>query len=133
VSIDVGGEAAMLEILALFVLCRNIGRMARAKGWRSFRYQLLLVILWLVGEFVGGLIGGIAIVMYANFVGPLADEAALLPYLVALIGAVICANIAFRIVRGLPDLTVDDSDSAQENFVKPGIATGGTGSGTFQL
>jgi hypothetical protein len=123
----------MLEILALFILCKHIGKAARAKKRPALSYQLLLGTLWVVGEFIGGLLAGVGIFLYSTSVGNLADEAVFIPYRVALSGAVLGAKLAFRFVRRLPDQPDEEPISPQENFVNPGIATGGTASGTSQL
>src|SRR5437762_2069355 len=122
----------MLEILALIILCKHIGKATRTKERSAIRYQLLLVTFWVVGEFIGGLLGRAGLALYATFVGPLADEAVFIPYIVAVSGAVFGAKLAFRMVRRLPDQPNEEPNSPQENFVSPGIATGGTAIGTSQ-
>ena len=43
----------MLDIIILFFLCRNIGRMARAKGLTPLRWQLFTIVAWIVCEIIG--------------------------------------------------------------------------------
>jgi hypothetical protein len=90
----------MLEIIILYRLCQRIGQLARAKGRSGNGYQLLLVVLWFGGEFVGAFITtGILFVLY----GERAEGMLLYVYGVALLGAAVGASIVFQIVRGLPE------------------------------
>ncbi|HEV8079100.1 MAG TPA: hypothetical protein VGP43_00195 [Chitinophagaceae bacterium] len=47
----------MLEIIALFFLTKEIGKIAKAKGLKPGRWQLYTVLAWLAGEIVGGIVG----------------------------------------------------------------------------
>ena len=85
----------MLEIIILFVMCKNMGQIVRRKGRRPLGFQLLLIGMWFGGEIVGGLLGTIATAMIDGQyegVGPLA-------YLAALVCAGLGAWLAFRIAR----------------------------------
>jgi hypothetical protein len=85
----------MLEIIILFVMCKNMGQLVRRNGRRPFGFQLLLIGMWFGGELVGGLLGTIATTMIDGRyegVGPLT-------YLCALVCAGIGAWLAFHIAR----------------------------------
>ena len=69
----------MLEILALFYLCKKIGKIIRAKDRKPFGYQLVTIFFWIVGE-VGGVLFGNLMLMQQRF------SHALLLYLCSLIG-----------------------------------------------
>lgn len=84
----------MLEILALLVLTKRIGKIVEEKGHKSGWYKALAVGLWFGGEIVG-LILGILIVGGDS-------SARWLPYLIALIGAAVGAGIAYAIANNLP-------------------------------
>jgi uncharacterized RDD family membrane protein YckC len=43
----------MLEIIALFFLSRNIAELARSKGESPVKWVIILIIAWLLMEFVG--------------------------------------------------------------------------------
>lgn len=66
----------MAEIIALFIVCKNIGVMARARGIKARPFQHRAILLWIVFElqfaFVAGLIGFQGIFIYlAGYVGAL--------------------------------------------------------------
>ena len=50
----------MLEILAIYGLCKFIGNKAREKGLPALIFQILIAIAFICGE-IGGLIIGVAI------------------------------------------------------------------------
>ncbi len=47
----------MLEIIALIFLSRKIGALAVTKGLRPGPWKLRLVLFWILGEFIGIIIG----------------------------------------------------------------------------
>ena len=47
----------MIEIIALIFLAREIGRIADRKGLKRGMWWLYTVLAWIVGEFVGAIIG----------------------------------------------------------------------------
>jgi hypothetical protein len=47
----------MIEIIALFFLCRTNGRLAIKKGLPEKRWWLKTVIAWIVAEFIGVILG----------------------------------------------------------------------------
>ncbi|MEP6712249.1 MAG: hypothetical protein ABJA37_07535 [Ferruginibacter sp.] len=46
----------MIEIIALFILTRQIGEMARRKGLSILRWKLYLIAAWFVAEIIGFII-----------------------------------------------------------------------------
>lgn len=84
----------MLEILLLIHFSKKIGALAESKGYPKGRYQWMLLGMWIVGEFLGGQIGG------AMASG--SDQAICVAYIIAIIGAALGAWVAFSIVRNLP-------------------------------
>ena len=83
----------MLEILAIWQLAVHIGKEATRKGLKKGRYQLMAVLLWLIAEFTGGVLGA---AIFGES-GPI-----WLTYVLALIFAVISAGISFLVMRLLP-------------------------------
>jgi hypothetical protein len=66
----------MVEFIALYIVCKNIGVIVRARGARAHPYQVRAVILWFVFEFacafIAAAIGMDGILIYiAAFVGAL--------------------------------------------------------------
>ena len=47
----------MIEIIALVLLAREIGRIAERKGLARRTWWIFLVIAWIAGEFAGAVIG----------------------------------------------------------------------------
>lgn len=43
----------MIEIIALFIVCRTVGREARARGLKAIGYQITAVAIWFAAEVVG--------------------------------------------------------------------------------
>lgn len=86
----------MLEILFIIFLFKKLKIRALAKN-RSKGLAWLLPSLWLGGEFLGGIIGGIILAVQGKAV-----DGNLALYGYALLGAVLGAGLAFLIVRLLP-------------------------------
>lgn len=86
----------MLEILLMIALCKKIGREVRAKGQSPTGYQVLAVVLWIGGEFLGGMIGGVV----ANLSGG-GDADLCFGYGLALAGAACGAGIAYTIASNV--------------------------------
>jgi hypothetical protein len=80
----------MLEILLLVYLCRKVGEMMRAKGRSAGWMQVLLVVGWFAGEFMGAVLG----VVLAGL-----DGAPM--YLGALLGAAAGATAVFVVAKSL--------------------------------
>ncbi|HMK25343.1 MAG TPA: hypothetical protein VK483_04875 [Chitinophagaceae bacterium] len=83
----------MLEIIALVLLCRQIGNMAIRKGQKRGMWQLYTVLAWIGGEVIGILI---AVVGFHND-----DYLSMLP--LALLGAVGGYLIVRAILSKMPD------------------------------
>ena len=83
----------MLEIIALILLSRQMGKMATRKGQKPGMWKLFTVLAWIVGEFVGIMI---AIVGFHN-----EDYISMLP--LALGGAVGGYLIVRAILSNMPD------------------------------
>ncbi|HEX4963609.1 MAG TPA: hypothetical protein VF173_22465 [Thermoanaerobaculia bacterium] len=84
----------MLEILVLIHLTRKNGGIAEKKGHRPGLYKLLTVLLWLGGEIIGAVLGGI-----------MAGEETALIYVLALVGAIVGAGLSRLIVNSLSSLS----------------------------
>lgn len=89
----------MLEILALLVLLKRIGKILEQKGRPGGWYKLLTVGLWVGGEFIGAIVGVL-------FTGS-SESTNLGVYLFALLGAAVGAAIAYAIVSGLSPVEPD--------------------------
>jgi hypothetical protein len=87
----------MLEIIIIWRLTKYIGTLAQEKGYKKLGYQVMSVILWLVGELIGGSIA------YSFF----EKKPVILQYVIAFIGALAGAGIAFLIMRALPNHETD--------------------------
>jgi hypothetical protein len=95
----------MLEIVLLYFLCKSMGQKLRAKGRKPLPLQILLVLMWLGGEFVGGAVGGVVpAIRHGN--APMEFEPWV--YLLAVIGAGCGAGFCFLIAWLLPP-AYDDS------------------------
>ena len=103
----------MLEIIAILGLAALIGRQAKEKGLKKWPYQLMVVVLWVCGEFIGALFAGILGKYFFDETLPL-----LYTYLIALAGALTGAFIAFLILRWIPDseFRVITSESGDGSF-----------------
>jgi hypothetical protein len=83
----------MLEIIIIWRLAVNIGNSAEQKGLKKIGYQIMAILLWLCGEFLGGILG------YAFFGS---EGSFWLKYAMALLGAIAGAAIAFLVMRFIP-------------------------------
>lgn len=89
----------MLEIIAIWFLWTQLGKLLNNKGYESTIWmQLLVVIAWLIGEFSGVVIYGIIQVMN----GAEAGSFDALTYLCAILGAIFGAGIIFGIAILMP-------------------------------
>ena len=82
----------MIEIFAIYLFCKKIGKVARARGRLAMGYQLLLILLWLVFEFVGLFVGAIFFGLTERGIDPLA-------YIVGIVGAFCGAILALNIAK----------------------------------
>ena len=87
----------MLEIIALWVLCKKIGTIVNDKGRKSGGYIALTIAFWIGGEIIGAVIG--ASIAYAT------DSGNCIVYAVALLGAAAGAGIAYAIARAASDVS----------------------------
>ena len=92
----------MIEVIFLFIMCSDIGRIARQNGRNAFGFQCLLVGLWFLGESVGLLLG-IQLPMLTGSLYRISDVSPWtvgpLAYLFALVWAILGSVLAFRIAR----------------------------------
>jgi hypothetical protein len=95
----------MLEIFLIWVCARKIGKIVADKGRSKIGYQLMLVGLWIGGEFIGAIVGAI---LHANAGGPGVRGVPCMAYVCALIGAAVGAGIAFAIANGLSPIQRDE-------------------------
>lgn len=82
-----------MEIMFLYLLCTDIGRVVRRNGLKPLRFQALLIILWMTGEALGAVVGAMTLGL------------GILTYFIALGGAVLGAIIAFRIGTAAQPMT----------------------------
>ncbi len=92
----------MIEIIALYNLCKRIGIAAREKGRRAIGYQLLMILFWFSGEFGAGFT--FVLLLFLAFGEEGANGYLPLVYIAAMLGAGVGAWLAFKVVAGLPGL-----------------------------
>jgi membrane protein DedA with SNARE-associated domain len=90
----------MLEIILLIFLTRHVGEIVESKGRRKTGwYKLMTVLLWLGGEVMGAIAGGI--------VAALSGSGNFVVYICALLGAAAGAGISVLIARSLSVVSYD--------------------------
>jgi hypothetical protein len=94
----------MCEIILLIVLGKQLGTIVRNKGHKAGWYQVLLVVLWFVGEFLGAFAAAIATGAMARD----GEPNMVFVYLSALFGAATGAVIAFAIAKSLTPVHEDE-------------------------
>jgi hypothetical protein len=47
----------MIEIIAIWIFCRDIGKLARSRNLKPRPFQVRAVVLWFVFEFIGIMVG----------------------------------------------------------------------------
>lgn len=103
----------MLEIILVIGLCKSLGKMLRAKGRNAVWMQVMLVVCWIIGEFMGGAVGGVVNIIQNGEGAPLGFGV----YLFAIGGAALGAGLTFFIAYLLPDENsephLDPFDNAQ--------------------
>ena len=77
----------MAELIALYIVCKNIGVIARARGVRAHPFQVRAVILWFAFELAFG------------FMAAAMGMQGILIYLAALAGALLSLRFSFSAVR----------------------------------
>ena len=100
----------MLEIILLIYLGKSIGAIVRSKGRKPLGFQILLVMLWIGGEFFGGVVAG---VVHAVRHGDVPFEFGISVYLYALGGAGCGAGFCFLLAYLMPPL--DEMAASQSN------------------
>lgn len=89
----------MLEVFLVLALCVAVGKLVREKGRKPFWVQFLLVVCWVLGEFVGGFL---ASVLHRSILGP--DQPwGVWVYLSAIAGGLAGALLSFVFAISLPD------------------------------
>ena len=84
----------MLEIIIIWRLVVTIGNLAEQKGLKKIGYQIMAVVLWLSGESFGGILASSIFGTRGSFWPS---------YLVALVGAVLGACVAFLVMKLIPE------------------------------
>ena len=79
----------MLEIIVVIFMVRSIGKIVHEKGGKAWGYQLLLIVLWLLGELIGAIIGALVV----------GGDNILVMWIFALVGALAGAKIAFEMAK----------------------------------
>ena len=77
----------MAELIALWIVCKNIGAIARSRGVAAQRFQMRAVILWFVFEIA------------CAFVAAALGMQGILVYLAAFAGALLSLRFSFNAVR----------------------------------
>ncbi len=88
----------MLEIIAIFILSKRIGKIVRPKGHKASTYIVTMILLWLSLEILS-----VSIAM--KFTG---DFLTAMPY--GLIGAAIGGYLGYKLAINAPDLTVQNRE-----------------------
>lgn len=90
-----GKGPAVLEILVLIFLCKQVGTIARERDRKPFWYQVMMIAMWIGGEMLGGIIA----FLVNEWADSGTDPSRGTIYLFALVGAVAGAAGAFAIVK----------------------------------
>jgi hypothetical protein len=100
----------MLEIFAIIGCCKILGAKVRKLGRKAVGYQLMFVLLWFGGEFLGAFLAAAsgAREMVAVYVG-------------GLIGAAAGAGLGFLIVSILSDIRQEINYSSQPSGYAPNL------------
>lgn len=87
----------MLEILALYFLCKEMGRILRKKGRKPLFMQIMVIVCWWGAMFVAAVAYGVFV---ASKDGPeAAEDLGVMVYVVALLGAAIGQLALFGIAH----------------------------------
>jgi predicted lipid-binding transport protein (Tim44 family) len=102
----------MLEILALILLTGQIGKIVEAKGHKSGKYKWMTVGLWFGGEIAGLVVGLFLAILLGG------DESAqCIIYIVALLGAIAGAVLAYVIAKNLQPAQISPSTNNPPNII----------------
>lgn len=85
----------MLEIILIIFFAKKIGSIAENKGHKKGAYIALAVVFWVVGEFMGAIVGAIV-----------TGDTGLGTYFFALVGAAVGALVSYLLVNGLQDRSI---------------------------
>jgi hypothetical protein len=90
----------MLEIVLVYYLCKRLGTVLRAKDYKPFWMQFLLVLSWFGAEFTSGfLVGYFRALHHQGSEGQFGG----MMYLLALVSAGCAASFCFVVAYMLPD------------------------------
>jgi len=98
----------MIEIVVLYILAGKIGKIVESKGRKKIGYQFMLIGMWIGGEILGAIIGGVVAAL-----ADMEEAGGLLAVAFALGGAITGAVIAFQIAKNL-----SSPDSEEEEFYR---------------
>jgi hypothetical protein len=99
----------MLEIIILWRMWHRIGHKAQLKGASPLKYQLLLILLWFGGEFVGGFLAVfVTVFLYGGI--PEGGYSLIIDYILAIALAVFGVWYVFNLVENLPEPAVRPPD-----------------------
>jgi predicted branched-subunit amino acid permease len=98
----------MLEIIAIWAMTSQIGKVVKAKGHKSGWYQVMTVVFWFGGELIGALIGA-----------AISDGDTCGTYGFAIAGAAAGAGVAYLIARSLPDQTPPQTPQPPQATLPP--------------
>ena len=101
----------MLEILLLIFLCRRMGSLLRAKGWKPLFMQILVVLSWFGAMFLGAMAYSlyIALTQGPEMVETAMENFSLPLYVWALVSAAMGVSCIFFVAWMLPDRLQPDS------------------------
>ncbi|GEM_PF-1893585 len=92
----------MLEILALYFLCKRMGDRLRAKGWtQPIWMQIAVVVVWVGGMLFGSFVYGVYLVITKGEAAA-AEGPGLIVYPIALLSAAVSVGTLFLIVAAIP-------------------------------
>lgn len=102
----------MLEILAIYFFCKNVGNTVRDKGRKPIGYQLLTVGMWFGGEVFGAIIGVLLFGLHSRSIDPVV-------YLSAIIGALLGGFGGLMIAASLSPVRKESAGLHDSRFPLP--------------
>jgi hypothetical protein len=84
----------MIELIAIYISSKNIAEIAKEKGYSGGLWRFFAIISWLFFEFIGAVIG---ILLFG-------EDAGLLLYIPALIGAILGIYLVRMLIQNKPNL-----------------------------
>src|SRR5262245_43676532 len=98
-----------MEIIILWRMWHRIGHKAQLKGASPLKYQLLLILFWFGGEFMGGILAAfVTVFLYGGI--PEGGYSLILAYIFAIALAVLGVWFVFNTVENLPEPAVKTPD-----------------------